>query len=55
VKFIPGNSESAALATAVALGQLWIIYPFRFNADGTQGVAELLFDLGDKAREVIAI
>lgn len=55
MKFIPGNPESAALATAVHLGQVWIIYPFRYNADGTQGVAELLYDLGPKARDVIAI
>jgi hypothetical protein len=55
VKFIPGNNESAALATAVHLGQVWIIYPFRYNSDGTQGVAELLYDLGPKARDTIAI
>jgi selenium-binding protein 1 len=55
VKFIPGNKESAALATAVALGQVWIIYPFRYNADGTQGVAELFYDLGPKAQNTIAI
>lgn len=55
VKFIPGNPESAALATAVGPGQVWIIYPFRTNADGTQGVAELLYDLGDKAKESLAI
>jgi hypothetical protein len=34
---------------------VWIIYPFRKNADGSQGVAELLYDLGPKARDVIAI
>ncbi|KAH7375812.1 hypothetical protein B0T11DRAFT_293426 [Plectosphaerella cucumerina] len=55
VKFIPGNSESAALATAVALGQVWIIYPFRTDANGNQGVAELLWDLGPKAKNDIAI
>jgi hypothetical protein len=55
VKFIPGNSESAALATAVALGQVWIIYPFRFDSSGKQGVAELLYDLGPLAENVIAI
>ncbi|KAF2756739.1 hypothetical protein EJ05DRAFT_512360 [Pseudovirgaria hyperparasitica] len=55
VKFIPGNKESAALATAVHLGQVWIIYPFRKNAQGVQGVAEMLFDLGPKARDTIAI
>lgn len=55
VKFIPGNPESAALATAVHLGQVWIIYPFRTNAQGKQGVAELLYDLGDKAKDSVAI
>ncbi|KAF2663032.1 hypothetical protein K491DRAFT_645148 [Lophiostoma macrostomum CBS 122681] len=55
VKFIPGNSESAALATAVGPGQVWIIYPFRKNAQGELGVAELLFDLGPRARNNLAI
>ncbi|KAF2874667.1 hypothetical protein BDV95DRAFT_563390 [Massariosphaeria phaeospora] len=55
VKFIPGNPESAALATAVGPGQVWIIYPFRTAASGTQGVAELLFDLGPRARDNLAI
>jgi selenium-binding protein 1 len=55
VKFIPGNSESAALATAVHLGQVWIIYPFRRNANGKQGVTELLYDFGSKAKDSVAI
>ncbi|KAB2569882.1 hypothetical protein DBV05_g11466 [Lasiodiplodia theobromae] len=55
VKFIPGHPESAALATAVHLGQVWIIYPFRTDAKGNQGVAELLYDLGPKARDTVAI
>jgi hypothetical protein len=55
VKFIPGNKESAALATAVGPGQVWIIYPFRKNAQGKQGVAELLFDLGPRAQNNLAI
>ncbi|KAI9892767.1 MAG: hypothetical protein M1814_001187 [Vezdaea aestivalis] len=55
VKFIPGNSETAAIATAVHLGQVWIIYPFRFDRNGKQGVAELLYDLGPKARDTTAI
>ena len=55
VKFIPNNPESAALATAVHLGQVWIIYPFRKDASGKQGVAELLYDLGPKARDTTAI
>ncbi|OQE27629.1 hypothetical protein PENSTE_c004G05520 [Penicillium steckii] len=55
VKFIPGNKESAALATAVHLGQVWIIYPFRKDEHGNQGTIELLYDLGPKARDTIAI
>ncbi|KEZ40746.1 Selenium binding protein [Scedosporium apiospermum] len=55
VKFIPGNPESAALATAVEPGQVWIIYPFRTGPDGKPGVAELLYDLGEKAKNSIAI
>ncbi|TQV90791.1 selenium-binding protein [Cordyceps javanica] len=55
VKFIPGNPESAAIATAVKNGQVWIIYPFRKDANGKQGVAELLYDLGPKAKESVAI
>ena len=55
VKFIPGNAESAALATAVALGQVWIIYPFRYDSTGKQGVAELHYDLGPSPQNVIAI
>lgn len=55
VKFIPGNPESAALATAVHLGQVWIIYPFRTGPNGKQGVAQLLYDLGPNARDKTAI
>ena len=55
VKFIPGNPESAALATAVHLGQVWIIYPFRTDSNGKQGVAKLLYDLGPNARDTVAI
>ncbi|KAI0120842.1 hypothetical protein F4776DRAFT_665469 [Hypoxylon sp. NC0597] len=55
VKFIPGNAEGAALATAVHLGQVWIIYPFRKDGSGKQGVAKLLYDLGSKARDTTAI
>lgn len=55
VKFIPGNPESAALATAVGPGQVWIIYPFRKSPNGDQGVAELLYDLGPRARNNLAI
>jgi selenium-binding protein 1 len=55
VKFIPRNPESAALATAVVPGEVWIIYPFRTAPDGTQGVAELLIGLGDKAKNALAI
>jgi hypothetical protein len=55
VKFIPCNPECAAVAVAVALGQVWIIYPFRYDSSGKQGVAELLYDLGPKAENVVAI
>ncbi|RSL74376.1 hypothetical protein CEP53_000322 [Fusarium sp. AF-6] len=55
VKFIPGNKESAAIATAVGPGQAWIIYPFRKDKKGNQGVAELLYDFGDKAKDSLAI
>ncbi|KAI9036179.1 uncharacterized protein KD926_002209 [Aspergillus affinis] len=55
VKFIPGNPEGAALATAVHLGQVWIIYPGRADENGNPGRAELLYDLGPKARDTVAI
>ncbi|OAA60367.1 WD40/YVTN repeat-like-containing domain protein [Niveomyces insectorum RCEF 264] len=55
VKFIPGHPESAALATAVVPGQVWIVYPFRTDGNGNQGVAELLIDLGPKAQNTLAI
>ncbi|KAI4160391.1 MAG: hypothetical protein LQ342_005802 [Letrouitia transgressa] len=55
VKFIPGNPDSAVLATAVHLGQVWIIYPFKTGDNGKQGKAELLYDLGPKARDTTAI
>ena len=55
VKFIPGNPESAALATAVHLGQVWIVYPLRKDENGNQGTTELLYDLGEKARDTVAI
>ncbi|KAM0711894.1 hypothetical protein Q7P35_001264 [Cladosporium inversicolor] len=42
VKFIPGNKESAAIATAE-------------DAHGKPGKAELLYDLGPKARDTVAI
>lgn len=41
--------------SAVGLGQVWVIYPFRKDSDGNQGVAELLWDLGEKAKDDIAI
>ncbi|OAA34808.1 selenium-binding protein [Beauveria brongniartii RCEF 3172] len=40
---------------AVKNGQVWIIYPFRKDAKGKQGVAELLYDFGTKAKESVAI
>ena len=55
MKLIPGNPESAALATAVGAGQVWIVYPFRYDEQGHQGTTELFYDLGPKARDVVAI
>lgn len=55
VKFIPGHPEGAAIATAVHLGQLWIIYPERKDKHGKPGVIEELYDLGPKARDTVAI
>lgn len=55
MKFIPNHPEGAAIATAVHLGQIWIIHPKRRAADGTQGTAEFLYDLGDRARDSTAI
>ena len=55
VKFIPGNKDSAAIATAVHLGQVWIIYPFKNDENGKPGRVELLYDLGEKARDTTAI
>ncbi|KAJ0387896.1 hypothetical protein COL922a_001448 [Colletotrichum nupharicola] len=40
---------------AVGPGQVWIIYPFRRDSSGKQGVAELLYDLGSKAKDSLAI
>ena len=48
-------TSSPALATAVHLGQIWIIYPFRTDSSGNQGVAEVLYDLGPQAQDNIAI
>lgn len=55
IKFIPGHPESAALATAVGPGEVWVIYPFREDEDGSQGTAELLTFLGEDAKESSAI
>ncbi|PLB53819.1 hypothetical protein P170DRAFT_469308 [Aspergillus steynii IBT 23096] len=55
IKFIPGNPDGAALATAVHLGQVWIIYPGQADENGKPGRAELLYDLGPKARDTVAI
>ncbi|KAI5804655.1 hypothetical protein DFH27DRAFT_594647 [Peziza echinospora] len=56
VKFIPGNAEGAAIATAVHLGQVWIVYPHRIDpATNRPGTAELLYDLGPAARDTVAI
>lgn len=55
VKFIPGNPEGAALASAVGAGQVWIIYPFRKDSSGKQGTIELFYDLGAKAANKVAV
>lgn len=55
VKFIPGNNESAALASAVGVGEVWIIYPFRKAADGSQGTIEKFFELGPGSTGKVAI
>lgn len=47
--------KKADLYSAVHPGQVWIIYPFRRDANGKQGVAELLYDLGEKAKDSVAI
>ncbi|KAE8384126.1 hypothetical protein BDV23DRAFT_189518 [Aspergillus alliaceus] len=49
-----GTPDGAALATTVHLGQVWIIYPQQ-DANGKPGRAELLYDLGPKARDTTAI
>ncbi|KXT13241.1 hypothetical protein AC579_1739 [Pseudocercospora musae] len=46
VKFIPGNPEAAAIATAVHLGQVWIIYPYRTDEKGKPGLTRMLYDFG---------
>ncbi|KAF7197044.1 hypothetical protein HII31_01469 [Pseudocercospora fuligena] len=46
VKFIPGNPEAAAIATAVHLGQVWIIYPYRTDEKGNPGLTRMLYDFG---------
>lgn len=43
------------LFSAVKNGQVWVIYPFRKDAKGKQGVAELLYELGPNAKEAVAI
>ncbi|KAK9777571.1 hypothetical protein AB5N19_11508 [Seiridium cardinale] len=45
------KTSSPSLATPT----VWIIYPDRTDSNGNQGVAELLYNLGEKARNVIAI
>ena len=34
---------------------MWIIYPHRKDENGNQGVAKLLYDLGEKAKDSLAI
>jgi hypothetical protein len=58
VKTGQGKSRSPLCAQTQALtnsSAVWIIYPFRTRPDGKQGVAELLYDLGPKAKNSIAI
>jgi hypothetical protein len=55
VKFIPGHPETAALGTAVGLGEVYVIYPYRRNANGKQGTVEKLLSLGDEAKNSAAI
>lgn len=55
MKFIPGNPEGAALASAVGPGQVWIIYPFRKDSSGKQGTIELFYDLGPNAANKVAL
>ncbi|MCJ1454450.1 hypothetical protein MMC28_004803 [Mycoblastus sanguinarius] len=55
VKFIPGNPDSAALATAVHLGAVYVVNPFKTDANGKQGVVKLLYDLGPNARDTTVI
>jgi selenium-binding protein 1 len=55
VKLIPGNPNSAALATAGHLGQFSILYAFQNEWNGKPGIAALLYDLGPKARDTDAI
>lgn len=40
---------------AVETGEVWVIYPFRKDASGKQGVAQRLWDLGPKAKKSVAI
>lgn len=37
------------------LGQVWLIKPYEKDVSGNQGTAELLYDLGPKARDTTAI
>jgi len=55
VKFIPGHPETAALASAVGLGEVWIIYPFRRDSSGKQGTIERFFSFGPGFQKKVAI
>lgn len=50
MKFIPGHPEGAAIAATVGSAQLWAVYPSRKDANGNNGVAELIYDFGDQIR-----
>ncbi|KAJ3050498.1 hypothetical protein HK097_008548 [Rhizophlyctis rosea] len=48
VKFIPGNKQGLAVATAVGTGDIWIIDPHTKDAQGKPGVATLLYAFGSE-------
>lgn len=51
----PTQRTSNTSISAVHTGEVWVIYPHRRNQKGEQGVAELLIDLGEKAKDSVAI
>jgi selenium-binding protein 1 len=55
VKFIPGNKDHVAIATAVHTGEVWAIYPFENDENGKPGKAKLLYSLGERFQDNVAI